>query len=290
MSVSLLRPLGFGEVLDGAFTLYRQHFTTFFVTALLVTFPATLVSVLAAGEMANPDTSGFGVVLFLLVLGVTTAIGWAALTWQVGQAVTERPFSVGEGYRHGFRAALPLIGAVVIAYFLFTILAMGVLGGGALLLSAMGLVGEGSGAAVLAVALGLIFAMLAIAVFAALFAVPATVVLERRGPWVALKRSWELSGGARLKVIGVVLISWMIVLLPTIGLYAVGAGAGMMDLSGNAASNPLWQLLEASASVLIGSLTYPFLVSAITLLYFDRRVRKEAYDLEVATEGLALRN
>jgi hypothetical protein len=38
----------------------------------------------------------------------------------------------------------------------------------------------------------------------------------------------------------------------------------------------------------VGVLTTPFLASVIVLLYFDRRVRTEALDVQILTEQLGL--
>ena len=61
MNQPLLRPLGFGEILDGAFTLYRRNFPTFALTSLVgmgivmvgfAVFGGSLL-IAAAGGMGN---------------------------------------------------------------------------------------------------------------------------------------------------------------------------------------------------------------------------------------------
>lgn len=78
----------------------------------------------------------------------------------------------------------------------------------------------------------------------------------------------------------------VIVALPSIGLtIAFGVATGTF------AADPTAGLtVQLMAQQLIGlitnALTYPFFVGCLTLLYFDRRVRTEAYDLEAAADAL----
>jgi len=284
MSHALLRPLGAGEILDGAFTLYRRHFLTLFATALLAFLPMVLVGAFFAPEIADPEQFGAGMALLLLTLVMVTAIGWAALTRQIAQAVVEEEVSIGDGYRHGVRALLPLLGAAILAYVVITLIALVLAFVGVFVMLTFG--GEENPVlvALLAVLAGLVFL---VGTIAALFAVPAAVVVEGRGPWQALKRSWQLARGAWLRVVGIALVAVLIVSLPSLGLLAVGATTGLFSAAGDATATGAWAAVETALSSLIGALTYPFLVGAITLLYFDRRVRTEALDLEVAARDLA---
>jgi hypothetical protein len=287
MSSTLLRPLHFSEILDGAFTLYRRYFATFFVTALVCFLPMPLVSLLIPQMEAGSGAATAGALVLVPVMLFALMIGWGALTWQTAQGINQRPLSFGEGMRRGIGSFFRLTVAAFVGYLL--------VGTGVMVLAlVIGLVAAllfdgGGGLATAMVAVGFVAGMLFfLGAFAALFAIPPAVVVEGRGPLAALKRSWQLTRGAWLRVVGLVVVSWLIVMLPTIGLYAVGAGTGMFSLSPDAAPATAWPLIEASMSFLISALTYPFFVAATTLLYFDRRVRAEAYDLQVATESLAL--
>jgi hypothetical protein len=288
MSTNLLRPLAFSEILDGAFTLYRRHFVTFFATALVCFVPLSVISFLLGGGEAVTGGAGIGILVLFVAMVVALVGGWAALTWQAAQGINGQPLSVGDGFRHGLRAFLPLLGGLVVGYLALSAVATAA----AMLVGlAVGIAAVAAGTAAtfaLGIAAGLILVVLFTLGLAALFAVPAAVVVERLGPIAALRRSWGLASGAWGRVVGVVLVAWIIVMLPTMGLYAVGAGTGLFSLSETGMQNPTWAVIESSASFLISALTYPFFVAATTLLYFDRRVRSEAYDLELATDGLAM--
>ncbi|CAN5748942.1 hypothetical protein BH23GEM3_BH23GEM3_20350 [soil metagenome] len=295
MSAIPLRPLGFGEILDRAFTLYRHHFLVLFITALVYSIPLSLVSGMMASAAAaeDPEAMGFGWLGVFLVIGPVVVVGWAALTRATAQAVTGGEVSVGDSYRRGLRAFLPLLGAIVVGYIALVVVMMVLgavvaFGGGRLIGALGGGFDTGAGGVLFATMFGLVFALVAIMAFAALFAVAQAVVVERLGPLAALRRSWQLSRGARLRVVGVVLVSWLIVMLPWMGvMLAAGLGTSIFDPAAAASMSTTQIVFQQGVGFLSGTLTFPFLVACLTVLYYDRRVRTEAYDLEVATEGLA---
>ena len=43
-----------------------------------------------------------------------------------------------------------------------------------------------------------------------------------------------------------------------------------------------------SARPLSGAITYPYLAAVLTILYFDQRVRKEGFDLQLLAEGFGV--
>jgi hypothetical protein len=45
--------------------------------------------------------------------------------------------------------------------------------------------------------------------------------------------------------------------------------------------------LQQVANSVTGALTTPFLVASLVILYFDRRVRTEALDVQLAADALA---
>ena len=91
MNQPLLRPLGFGEILDGAFTLYRRNFPTFALTSLVgmgivmvgfAVFGGSLL-IAAAGGMGNGGAAAgaaFGsVMLMMVVMFVSFLVMYGAL-------------------------------------------------------------------------------------------------------------------------------------------------------------------------------------------------------------------
>lgn len=292
-----LRPLGFGEILDGAFTLYRRHFVSFFVTALVPFVPIAILSAeftrRSAALEVNPDTAvsdfPWG---WMFATAIVATLGilivWGALTREVSAAVTGGEVSAEDGYGTALRALLPLLGAGVLAW----MVTVGAVALGTLLfgVATAAFALAGGLAAVLfgllgALALGFLFAFLA----ASLFAIVPAVVVEKLGPWTALKRSWRLSRGARWRIVGLILVSYLITVLPVLGVgVATGTLGAMLSPAAAAGMSPARLAFQQVAGTLSGALTTPFFVGCLVLLYYDRRVRTEGYDVELAAEGLAV--
>lgn len=259
MSQIALRPLEFGEILDGAFTLYRRHFTTFFLTALLPMVPIVIawIGILAATSGASAiDAQGVYGAASLLVLPYNFFVSmliWGALVHQTAAGHTaEGDPDIVAGYRRALGRVLPLMGASIVAAFLVMF--------GFILLLIPGFL-----------------------VMIALFAVGPAVILENAGPIEALKRSYALAKGAFLRIGGIWTVAALIVMLPSLALGFVG---GIASVAGGpmaaAGSQPALQI----GSVLISALTTPFMAACFVILYFDRRVRTEGYDVQQAVSGL----
>ncbi len=286
MSEPYLRPLSFGEILDGAFSIYRRHFLVLFVSALIPLIPISLLSwiIEQSAASADPEVVGGEVLIAMLLLlpiaMIAVPLLWAALTRQFSQALQGKEVSLRDGYARGARAILPLIGVGILLVLAFFLLA-GVAGiVAAVLATAAGVAG-----AVVTVILTLVIMLL---VFAAVFAVVPAVVVEGKGPMGALRRSWELARGAWPRVVAVMVVATLITMLPVMGvMIAGGMGMAMFDPAQAATLSRGQIFIQQMAGLLSGALTSPFLAGCLVLLYYDRRVRTEAYDLELATEGLA---
>lgn len=258
-----LRPLTLGEILDAAFALYRRHFSTFFLTAVLPMLP--VVAFWAAFPLfarGNPEQvaelANLGGWLLAPYTIPATLLIWGALLHQLSRVYLGSPTSIREGYHRGVRRLLPLLGA--------TLLAAVLIGFGLILLVIPGI--------------------LLLIMF---FAVGPVVVIEGRGPIEALGRSRELARGAWGRIFGVLVLLFLITALPTFALTAaMGVGVAASGSGAIAAMESPWLFTAFQAfSVLISALTTPFMSAGLVLLYYDRRVRSEALDVELAAEGLA---
>lgn len=295
MSAPQFRPLGFGEILDGAFTMYRRNLVPFLVTALIPTLAVVaLFAVLGVGVFtavaSNDPTAILGVLgtLFLMGLGVglVYVVMWAALTRQASQAYLGAPVSVGDGMRTGFRKLLPILLAGVALFLALMVAYVAV----ALAFVVIVGIGSATGSPALTVLFSLIAGVLAfggyLCVIALLFAVLPAIIVEDKGPLEAISRSFDLARGALGRVVGVMLVTLIIVYLPMLAiLWLTGSFASMANPEAvpSMAQFATQQLLGWGA----GILTTPFMASVIVLLYFDRRVRTEALDVQMMTERLA---
>lgn len=264
MAQPQLRPMGFGEILDYAFTVYRRHFGTFFLTVLLPSLPVAVFWLFfgTATATAPPDqTSVLAGAASLLLLPYSLVAGvfaWGAMVHDSARAVTGEPVSLGSGYRRSLRRFFPLLGAAIVT--------------------------------VILVWIGFIFLIIPGILLAIMFfAVAPAVVIEDEGPLSALGRSRKLAQDGWLRILGILVITWFIVSIPS-GAFFFGVGILAALSPGTAESMASGGSLNAvfqTGSVVVSALTTPFLITSLVVLYYDRRVRKEGLDLEVAAEQMS---
>ena len=83
------------------------------------------------------------------------------------------------------------------------------------------------------------------------------------------------------------IVSSIIAILPLVGIsFLVGIEGAMWDVESAAALSPGQVVLQQLVTVVCTALTTPFMVGCFTLLYFDRRVRTEGYDIDLVAEAL----
>ncbi|HEU0301266.1 MAG TPA: hypothetical protein VFR37_17510 [Longimicrobium sp.] len=296
-----LRPLSFGEILDGAFTLYRRNFASFAATALASAAGLlVLVALLGIGAvflvpllMGSTVLMVLAALLGLIAIMAMGMLMWGALAWRAAQAYTGRPTTLGESLLTGGRSAMKLVGVAVAAVLLCLVGIWAVLRaveGAVFLLGSAG----GTVVQVLLVVVGLagVLGVLAV-VMASLFATLPAVVLEEKGPVQAVSRSFSLVEGSLWRVAGVLLVAMLIASLPGVAVvWATGGFQALYDPASaavNAAMEPMSrQIIEQLLSALVNVFTTPFLVAVIVLLYYDRRVRTEALDVRMAADRLAV--
>ncbi|TDJ55075.1 MAG: hypothetical protein E2O47_04950 [Gemmatimonadetes bacterium] len=138
----------------------------------------------------------------------------------------------------------------------------------------------------LVVGLGFIFFLVPGVIFlsALVISTQALVLEENRSPIEAMGRSWQLTKGFRWKVLALVVVTAIIVFIPSIALVSVASflatePAVLTDLSIG------WSLALVLGAV-VQLLLYPLMYSVLTVLYYDLRVRKEGFDLEVLAQAL----
>ena len=292
MSTIPLRPLGFGEIVDGALQLYRRDFGLYYLIALLAAVPGyilmlvlgTDVSALNVEPGADPLAAlgDASTVLFVLLLSAAFSwVGMLAVAVAMTERIEERHVSVGGSYRDALRHLPRAAGATILGFAVFAFVA------GVILVVAMifaaSLIVSGSITLVLLGTLSVMLLGAGLAMFwlAATFAILPAVIIEGRGVIGALRRSLSLCRGGWLRVIGIMVVASIIKLAPTL---AITALFGMQDLFTSPEAlgivDAQSQWLMNTAGLLIGPLTTPFMLGSILILFHDRRVRSEAYDLE----------
>jgi hypothetical protein len=294
-----LRPLGFGDLIEGAVAAMRRNPRTIFGLALLTTLVvAAVVAVvgavgyLTATQLASGGASDtlfaigtFGgiTVLYLLSAVVTVALT-GMLSYPVGEAVLGRKPRLGETWRRTRRALPRLAGLCLI---LLVPLAL-VFGG----LVALAIWAFSSNSA-LGGTLGLL-ALLGSVVAAGWAGVRLTLatpalVLEDIGVVAALRRSWGLTAGRFWRTLGVLLVASLLVgvvqQVLSFGFQLLGLLLGFaFTAMTNGPGSDTAMLVFVIGSSVIGSLAatliaQPFLAGITALLYTDARIRNEGFDL-----------
>lgn len=286
MPIPNLRPLGFGEILDGAFSLYRRNLTTFLLTALLpvaaLMVGGAIMAVLTG--TGSEAAAGIGAFALVILLVLSVMVQWGALVHQASQSFIAQPVVLKEAVRTGIRSMFTLLGSVFVNNFGMSIAAMG----GFLVMALVGAVVGALGIPALSIVLGagMIFGFVFVYVggAAVLAGAGPAVIVEGKGPVEALSRSVELLRGAFWRTVGLVMVTATIVYLPIIAVaFVSGLSEGVSGAEGGAA--------EAGAGIVILAVAIaaaPFIACVFVLAYYDRRVRTEALDVQLMTESLAL--
>ncbi len=245
-----LRPLSTGEILDVAFSLYRRHFVTLALVALISQAVGILFSIYleaAGGMLANPGLA----MVSLMVSSVCAAIGMGASTKVIADSYLGRSSTVGAAI--GW--VVPSIGRLIVLMVVVSLL----VGIGFILLIVPGAI-LGTGLAVSACAL----------------------VVEGLGATDAMNRSWSLTKGYRWKVFATMAVALCLIYLISLAAVFVG-GFVALALGGDVVTS---LVVVAAVSAAFSVLVYPYVYSAVTVLYYDLRVRKEGFDLELRASQL----
>src|SRR5579859_1853955 len=259
----VLRPLSIGEILDRTFSLYRNHFKLFVGIMVL---PQLAIFATSLGIVLIPALAGFagissssaiaiGVIGFILYMFVVIAVqlaaygtGQAATVYAVSQVYLERDTTIGASYAFIRGRFWSILGV-----FVLTLLA----------------------------AIAGVFAFFVGTIFAGLFcslAIPVTV-LEGRDPVESIKRSFNLVKDDLGRIF---VIMFVFVLLHSAISYMFTIPAlVLMALLSQHGQVPIWTNgLMYLGGFVSGCLIMPMLNIALSIAYYDERVRKEAFDMQ----------
>ena len=162
---------------------------------------------------------------------------------------------------------------------LLGLIGIGVLLVGALTIPAMAASGTGGLAlfGVLALMIGGFWLMIYVACGYAV-TTPVVVLEELNSSSDSFGRSWDLTRGFKVKIFLISLVSIVVVFIPGFAIAALGE---YVKLESRIAGQTI-AILSAALPILLT----PLFSCVLTLLYYDLRVRREAFDLEVLNEQL----
>ncbi|NBE50999.1 glycerophosphoryl diester phosphodiesterase membrane domain-containing protein [Streptomyces boluensis] len=303
-----LRPLGVGEILDGAVSTMRAHWRTVLGISLAVAVVTEIIVILLQGLVLNtqsttdalsdPNASiaeltdalgdtilDSGVILLVSLLGsfVVTAL----LTMVTSRAVLGKPVTSAEAWRD----AKPQLPRLLGLTFLLPLLAAALVAVGSLpgvLIAVAGASRAGTSLALLGGLGGLIVAIWLLVRFS--LSSPA-LMLEKQTVRKALGRSAKLVQGSWWRVFGIQLLAAIlvniivsIILIPFTVLAVALSGDGVNGFLNSGAGDVGWTFLVITGigSVIGSMLAFPITAGVTVLLYIDLRIRREALDIELA--------
>jgi hypothetical protein len=239
-----------GEILDVSFTLYRRHFATLGTIAVVCSGLPVLMSLYiesSGGVFQNLSLT----LVYYVVFTVLSSIATAATVFVVSESYLGRPLdAVG-----ALRRATPLLGRLIVCSLLLAIV----------------------------VGFGFLFFFLpgVILLCGLLLAFPSLVLEQGSTPTGALSRSWSLTRGSRWRMLGLLVTLLILLYVPIIALMAL---AELLLPTGGAGLGA--GLLTLAVVGVVQMLLYPLLYCVLTVAYYDLRVRKEGFDLEVLASTL----
>lgn len=260
-----LRPLTVMEIVDASFRLYRRNFGLFLgilaailapFAILFMLFYGYFMSLMTHAMLKGPDgefpfvefftVMGVGFVGFLIQQFIAKPLAMGALTRAVGDVYLNQPASIGRAYRAVLNNFWPYLGAILLSGLVTT--------------------------------LGLFCCLVPGILFGVWFSMTAPVcVLEGRGGTAAMGRSRELVRGHGWRVVGLFLLSFLVTVALTIGISILSAFVIPLMTE-----NQVTQaVVQQGISALIELGIAPLWSVSWVLLYYDLRIRKEGFDMEI---------
>lgn len=248
-----LEPMTSGMILDRSFRIYRQNFPLMISLSALVNVPLLAVTV------GIPLLQRINIVFACLaafVGAITLFLGMLIVAPLITGATTKAVGEIFLGNEITALSALKFAWSYVITLLLVQIVV------GAVIIVGL----------ILFIVPGIIW-MLSYSVVA-----PVTVLEKSRNGRTIRQRSWRLIGGYRWKAFGILLVVLIAQFLP-------GTSAFMFQAYGGNSTTAI--AVSNLVSGIASLLTYPLNPIAFTLLYYDLRIRKEGFDLEMLSRDIA---
>ncbi|MFB7373269.1 hypothetical protein ACFC0D_25860 [Streptomyces sp. NPDC056222] len=299
-----LRPLGMGEILDGAVSTMRTYWRTVLTITVTVAVISQVADILVQRFLvptppeidpnASPDeamaqlgdslqTSLISSIPAILILLMATLVSAALLTVVISRAVLGRPVTISAAWQEARPRLLRLLGLTLLlpvmsAAIVFVAMLPGIL---------LGEVTDGA-----LIVLGAIAGVVVVIWLMIRFSLASpALMLERQGVIQSMKRSARLVQGAWWRIFGITLLTQlllfivgMIITVPFAILAIAVDGEGFSGLVSGDSPEFGWSFLIITGigGVITSAITYPISAGVTVLLYVDQRIRREALDLELA--------
>ncbi|MDB4910256.1 MAG: hypothetical protein JWO39_1079 [Gemmatimonadetes bacterium] len=254
--------------MDASFQLLRRYYPHLVTVSSLAMAPGLFLRIIKRDQLSNQQVMMAHPMTLFVVSAVTWVLLVAAgivLTVAISDGYLTGEIDINRAFRVGGRKFFSVFAGELLRYFfIFACTMIIVMIGGIL-------------AALQAKIVLVVLIPLALWLFAYLwlrsFAVSPAILLEGLGPVEANLRSWRLSKNCAahlfFSVSLVIILSWVVNIIVTV----LGA-----------------TVLTQSTAAILGSvvfiLIYPLFSAVWTLVYYDLRIRKEGFDLEIMSREL----
>ena len=260
-----LRPLSLGEILDVSIKIFLAHWRTLIKAVLVVVVPVQIVGTVVNADYTL-DSTDFGTgaeqtpeetldqfnqyLGGLAIASVLQLLAVLLATAACFRAIAQAYLGEQTDWRSSLRFALRLTPSLLLITLLY----------------------------LLGIMLGtLLFILPGVWLYIAwAFAMPALLVEGLRGG-KALGRSFGLVKGRWWRTFGVIVVGFILAAIVS----TVVQGAFLIGIVVGADDDALVLLFSALAGIVGLTISTPFQAALLTVLYFDLRVRKEGFDLEL---------
>jgi hypothetical protein len=263
-----IRPRRATELVDASFQLLRRYYSQFVTVSAIAMAPGVLLRIMMREEMSNPQKMAANpgpLFLVAFVAALCVSVCDAVLTVAVSDGYLTGAVDLGRAFSVGMRKII----SVLLASF-YRGLLLGVV---------VGLIGIGA-ALVMVLKSPMIFVLIVplalwaiVYILVRTFAIILIVVLEDTGPNVAMSRTLYLSRNCAAHIFFSLGLAFFLYFIFSGVITALGV-----------------TLLTPSTAGIIGAVLiipiYPLLSVVSTMLYYDLRIRKEGFDLEIMSREL----
>jgi hypothetical protein len=301
-----MRPLRVGEILDVAIKIYWRNAATLFRLVAIVVAPVQivtaliLVSIVPDPQLLNPQptieptpaqlnfdasdiwtaVAGVLVILLLAVVSATLATGACF------KAVTDAYLGHVPEWRAALRYVVSRLGSILLVTILAVLAWLAPFVAAGIVAVPIGISAGDNGLALLLISIVVLGSMVAAAWLYVSFsvAVPALLTEEVRGR-AALKRSFGLVRGRWWPVFGIIVLGTILAGIVTQIISGLLTGLTFTDLGDSVVAS---LIINAVATTVASVVTTPFSAAYVSVMYFDLRVRKEGFDLELLAAQMGM--
>ena len=289
-----LRPLTLSEIFNGGVGYIRTNpKATLGLTAAVVVVMQVFTLITFTGPLAvhgkfttgRADELTWGIVgSWAASVSAALLVGWLGsvllsgmLTVIVGRAVFGSPITIGETWAK-IRGRLPSLFGLAL---LEAAIVAALLGLVAVMMAILAAVGGGLAALLLGFPLMLLVVAVMVYLYTVVLFAPVLIVLERLPVVDAVTRSFALVRNSFWRVLGIRALTYIVVTVVADAIAVPSTIVGEVLLAGAPSTGViLTGTAIASVGAALGQIiTAPFNAGVIVLLYTDRRIRAEAFDL-----------